>query len=93
MSVVVMHPPITGARAIPDDSVDGGYLINYAGIIAIAKEGETAKSRLLYLNYCQEYRMLEGQGLEHKDREAVALRAALARMGINIIDASPNGSA
>jgi len=84
MSVVEMHPPIVGASAIRDDSVDGGYLINFAGIVAIAKEGETAKSRLLYLKYCQEYRLLEGQGLEHKVREEKALRAAMAAMGWNV---------
>lgn len=90
MSITNMHPPIIGASAIRDDNVDGGYLINFAGIIAIAKEGETPKSRLLYSTYCQEYRALEGKGLDHKPREEWALRAAMAKMGWILVN-DPSG--
>jgi len=87
MTAATLHPPIIDPRIVKDDSVDGGYVMNFAAVIAMAKEGETKRSRLLYMTYCQEYRALESQGLTHKVREDRALRSACAKMGMPIVDA------
>ncbi|MGN6421990.1 MAG: hypothetical protein ACTHLA_01635 [Asticcacaulis sp.] len=84
--ITQLHPPISETKFIPAD-VDGGYLINCAGVIEIMKVGDTPQCRRIYRLYLAEYRALDGQPLSHEKKEQEALMAAFRRAGFAIVDA------
>lgn len=76
-----LHPPLSQAKVTRHPEIDGEYLVNIAGVIRIAKDGETPKARALYRAFCAEFRALEGRLITDEAREQAAFKAAAESMG------------
>lgn len=77
MTVVNLHPPKGEAKAI---HIGGEPFVNVAGIMQMARDGDTEQCRDLVRFYSAEYRAREAQPLTVQAREWEAFEAAWQRM-------------
>ena len=82
-NVTSLHPPISKVE-VQRGAFEGQDLINGAGVIKIAKLGETPEARRFYRLYLAEFRKRKDWGLTHEDREQQAVLAVLNRLGIPV---------
>jgi hypothetical protein len=77
--VVNLHPQLSKPEVMRAD-VDGGYVMNVAAALQLARDGDTPQCRSLTRFYAAEYRALEGQPLAPAAREWAAFEGAWRRL-------------
>ena len=77
-------PDLGPVKTVNDDSVEGGVLINVAGVVELARNGRTPQARRIYREFCKTWDVVkDGPGTEG-DKQFMALRHALTVIGLNI---------
>lgn len=80
MSVEQLHPDLGPARVRTDARLPGEPLLNFAGVMELARTGGTGRSRAFYRAGMSVWRQLEGAPVTKGERERRALNAALAEV-------------
>ncbi len=78
-------PNLGPTSAIPDPNDPEGYLLNIAGVIAIASECETPQSERVYRSFCAAWDRIRLSPGTEAQKQGFALQEAFASIGTNIV--------
>ena len=84
MGIEQLRPDLGQTSVIYDDRVDGGVLLNVAGVLEMVRQGDTPQCRAVERAFNAEWRRTEGQPFTYADRQLRCLQHALKEIGCSL---------
>ncbi len=78
MSAAQLHPELGMPEVREEPGADGGYVMNFAAVVELARTCGTLDGRILYPALLAAWRGLESVSISKSERQERALREGLA---------------